>query len=265
MSRRAVILTLLGILALIPQAGRTPIAHRLLVPFIVVFLVWNKREQLQAIGFERSAWGPALVIVGACINILGLWFYGEILEPMGAAVIAIGAGFWAVGRQAMKELAFPAAFLVFLVPWQSVLAPYIGRYLQNFAVVSSCALGNLSGLHPVRQGLDIALPGITLEVASACSGMQALMALTAVSALFAYFTRAPLWQRWVMFGVGIPLALVLNVARVWIIMMAGTILGWPIAMGFFHEYSAPFLFVMIVFGLQGTKSLVERRAVGPAA
>lgn len=281
LSHRVILLVILGILALIPRAGRTPLVHRLLVPIIVGYLVWQKRERLAAICFRPSVWGPVALVVGAALNVLGFCIGGHsvglpsavqalfqggvdpaaasasFLEPLGFVIFVVGLGLVLMGVEAIRELAFPCAFLLFLVPWQDVLGAFFAPWMQHFTATSSCALAAATGLHPHLQGVDIAVPGMVLTVASPCSGLQALMALAAMCALFAYFTKASLAKRWLLFLVGVPMALLMNVVRVWMIMMAGHLWGWKFSMNYVHEYSAPILFLMIVCGLQALKSWME--------
>ena len=258
MSRRGILVTLAGVLALVPRFGRTPMAHRLLVPFVILFLVWQKREQVAAIPRRFCPIGPPLLVTGIVVNAIGAHSHFVLLQPLGIALIAIGYGFWFYGIGIMRELAFPVSCLAFLIPWPDVLASTLTPPLRWAAVHGACFLAHTVGIPAHPDGYDILLPEITLHVEAACSGMQVLMALTAVCALFAYYTRAPIAHRWMLFLIGIPTALVLNIVRVALIIVCGRLVGWDIATGFVHEYSAPLLFVMIVGALQALKCALER-------
>jgi exosortase/archaeosortase family protein len=86
------------------------------------------------------------------------------------------------------------------------------------------------------------------------------MAMTAMTSLYAYYARTTLARRWLIFLLGVPLALLLNITRIWSLIAVGVLLGEKTALPIAHEYSAPTLFVMLVFGLQLLKQKFEKDA-----
>jgi exosortase len=130
------------------------------------------------------------------------------------AAIAALVGFrW--GRRGIRRLAFPLAFLLFMVPLPEVWVYPVVTRLQTFA--SACAVAILHALDVpvVRDGNVMQLPGgASLFVAEACSGITSLLSLIPVGVLLARFTQEGRWQRVLLVASVVPAALFGNMIRV---------------------------------------------------
>jgi exosortase len=119
------------------------------------------------------------------------------------------------------------------------------------------------GIEVARNGVNLSVPGFDFQVAEACSGMSSLVALTGVTAVFAYLTRLPPLYKWILFFLAVPIALVANAIRVTTIALVGYQWGREAAMGMFHTWSSPILFVaavVLLFGINwGFEWLTVRR------
>ena len=105
--------------------------------------------------------------------------------------------------------------------------------------------------------MTIHLPAGSLRIADPCSGLRSVIALVALGALFAYFTRAPLWKRVTLFAAAVPLAVLANIIRISVLCGVANVWGIDTALGFFHDFSGLLLFVIAFAGL-----VVVRRALG---
>jgi exosortase len=85
---------------------------------------------------------------------------------------------------------------------------------------------------------------IRLEVADPCSGLHSLMALKALHAITAYYTRLRLGWKWVLFMCAIPIALMANLTRIVGIILIGAYGSKQLALGLFHDWSSPILFAI---------------------
>jgi exosortase/archaeosortase family protein len=99
--------------------------------------------------------------------------------------------------------------------------------------------------------VELHVDDFTLAVAAPCSGIRSLVALMAIAALFAYLLPASMPRRIGLFLAGIPVALIANTIRVTCIMLIAHHFGKKLALGFFHDYSSPFLFVLACLVLMG--------------
>jgi exosortase len=136
------------------------------------------------------------------------------------------------------------------VIYYSITAP-----MQSFA--ARCAAWGLRavGVQALAQGNIMHLPQGSMGVAEACSGIRSLYAFLALGALVAYFTAIPIWGRFLIFFLTIPLAVIGNAFRVWGSGLGVWLIGPSFAQGAPHELFGVFVFVVsfaIFFGLRKT-------------
>src|ERR1035437_8355448 len=63
-------------------------SHDILIPFITIYLIWQKRDVLKNLKLEASPWGLRLFITGIIIHMLSLLF--RIYFTSGFSMIKIG-------------------------------------------------------------------------------------------------------------------------------------------------------------------------------
>lgn len=233
--------------------------HCWLVPLAAIGIVIYKRKSLGALPVEGSWLGLAALVAS-----FGLYWIGYLADNVYvgyASLLAMVAScvLWLLGREWLKALAFPIAFLIFMFP-----LPAMDEWAVELRkVMSALSAGflNLVGLPVVQNGTSLVsapdfaagLPAgarFAVEVANPCSGIRSLFALMMVSALYGYLTMRRPWQKWAIFLSSLPLAIAGNFARI-IMLTVGTVaLGANVAIGTEHE---PTFFHMaagfLVFGV----------------
>jgi exosortase len=193
-------------------------SHGYLVPLVSAYLAWQSWE---AAGGRRriplrggTVAGASLLcfaMVLASATALVPSLVGESASMLLAlAGIALLVGGWAWWR----HLWAPIAFLVFLVPWPSELYSRAAFPLQLLVSRMSAVLLEIAGVPVLRDGNLIHLPGQTMHVAQACSGMRQLTAFLAITACAALLVRRPLWYRLALLVSSIPIAVLVNGLRV---------------------------------------------------
>jgi exosortase/archaeosortase family protein len=80
------------------------------------------------------------------------------------------------------------------------------------------------------------------------------MALTTVTAAYAYVTQRVQWKRWALFLCAMPLAVLGNLARVTSIALVAQVYGQELATKTYHDYSGYIVFgvalsAMVIIGL----------------
>ncbi len=153
-----------------------------------------------------------------------------------------------------KLLIFPCAYLIFCIPLNFL--DTISFPLRIFAAGASTALLNGLGIEAERTGSAIfsgAGGGFNFDVADPCSGIRSLLAMTALTAVYAYFTQKTLLKKWILFLCAIPLAIIGNIARIATIALVAQAFGERIALTLYHDYSTYVVFsvaiaVMVAIG-----------------
>lgn len=187
--------------------------HGFLVPVVSIL---TAQPRIRALGpSERH--GSALVALAASLALYALGqLAGEVALTGLALVGAIAAlvGFrWST--RGLRRLAFPLAFLVFMVPLPEAIVLPVVTYLQTLASAAAVAMLHVLGVAVMRDGNVMRLPGgDSLFVAEACSGITSLLSLIPVGVLLARFTQTGLWRQIALIASVVPAALLGNVIRV---------------------------------------------------
>jgi exosortase len=130
--------------------------------------------------------------------------------------------------------------------------------LRILATAISAGLLNGAGIEVVRSGSSIhaANGSFALEVADPCSGIRSLLAMTALTAAYAYFISGSLWKRLILFSSAIPLAIVGNIVRVMSIAVVARFAGQEKAMHYYHDYSGYVIFAVAVILLMSLEKVM---------
>jgi exosortase len=237
-------------------------SHGFFVPAFSLFLLWTNRDKLRSVPVNRS-WAGVPVVVGA----LGLLIVGTLgaelfLSRMSLVFLLPGLVlvFW--GWQALRAMAFPLAFLVFMVPIPSIILNQITLPLQFLASKLASGALPLIGVPVLREGNVIQLPAMSLEVAEACSGIRSLMSLIVLAIIYSYLLEPRLWRRVALTLAAVPIAVIANASR--IVGTGACVQYWDPdkAEGFFHSFSGWLIFVVstvLLVAVHKILSMVGRR------
>jgi exosortase C (VPDSG-CTERM-specific) len=235
-------------------AGNDLYSYILLIPFISLYLVWLKWKSLPPFSgaMRKSAAvffaGGAAMLGGcalACHSALKLTEDDYLAFMMSAFFLFFAGGCCLfLGREIVRSLAFPIGLLVFMVPMPVFLLNVTQTFLQYGSAFVAEGLFDLSGATFFREGLVFRLPTITLEVAPECSGIHSSLVLLITSSIASYlFLRSP-WKRAVLILAVIPLALLRNGFRVYVIGELCTHIGPEMVDSSIHHHGGPLFFVL---------------------
>lgn len=217
-----------------------------LVPFVSGYFVWKKWPEAVKLTKSPSIWGLAIILFGLLLHLSGTLL--DLSGPSGVSIIImlVGGCLYFHGKGLLKLMAFPLAYMIFMVPVPGGLIDRLGLPMQLLASGSTAHLLKLMGLDVYRAGIQLTVDGYKFEVAPACSGMSSLVALVGVSAVFAYLTRLRPAYKWALFAFSLPIALAANIVRITTIALVGYQWGWENAMHIYHEWSSPLLFLVAI-------------------
>ena len=159
----------------------------------------------------------------------------------------------------LRAMAFPVAFLLFAIPIPGVIYNEIVFPLQFIASrFATWTLETLNLFPIMREGNVLILPGMSLEVVEACSGIRSLMSLLALAAGFGYVVERSVAARWILFLAMVPLAIISNGTRVMLTAIMATYMGPKAAEGFMHEFSGWVIFVVATAMFLGFYALMTK-------
>ncbi len=233
-------------------------SHGFLLPLFSGYLIWVKKEELSTLPFRGSWWGMLLVAAGLILLLLG-WVAGEqFTQRFSFLVVLYGGLVFLLGWPVARKLFFPVWLLTLAIPIPYVIYNSLTFPLKLFASKVATSLLQLIGLSVYRDGNIIILPNMVLEVVDACSGIRSLISLLAISAILAYFTRSNLWKA-VLILASIPVAIGVNVLRIFITGVLSYHLGPKAAEGFFHTFSGFLVFGLSLFLIFVIHRMVAKR------
>jgi exosortase len=192
-----------------PDAG-----HGLLLAPVAVFLAW--KAGLEPAGRGRPVLGLIALVLAVGLRYLS-GLAAELFTMRLALLGAIGAlVIYARGLPQLRRWWLSAALLVLSIPLPDVLTSTLAFPLQLKASQLGAAL--LDARHvPVRlAGNVLHLPGRSLFVTEACSGLRSLTALLALGVLIGGLWLRTVWGRAAIVALAIPVAMGLNGLRIFL-------------------------------------------------
>jgi exosortase len=214
----------------------------MLVPPLALYVAWLRRKITLSQPVAPDARGVLLLCLGCLLFLVGRLGAEFFLSRSSFVVVLAGLilTFWGAPR--LKTLAFPLVLLVTMVPLPNLVYNTIGIPLQLLASSASASIIQAFGGTIYREGNVLQLPGITLGVAEACSGLRSLASLFVASLLVGFLNCTRMRSRILLLTLAVPLAIGVNILRV-----TGTALlatyREEFAMGFYHSFSGWLVFV----------------------
>ena len=220
-------------------------SHGFLIPLFSLYFLNQSKDEILEIQQPRPSWLvglPLLLFFLALypVNVVMLKFmYGKpliVIAVIGSVVLFLG------GWKILKYAWLPVAYLFFAVPLPGRLYFQLTNPMRQLAAqVATVILNLVPQLEATVQGstIDVIYQNVRMEpgldVADACSGMRLVMAFVALGVAMAYLHWRPIWQRLVLLGSTLPIAILCNIVRVTITGFI-YILGNPkYAQGIYHD------------------------------
>ena len=224
--------------------------HGPLVPLIILFLVWNALPKLRG-NVARPAWfGLLPILFGVGTYLLGVRALQPRITWVGLPCLLWGGAWYVGGWRVARALLFPLACVFFMIPVPGIDQTTVK--MQVLATKAAAAVCTLIGIPMTASGVSLRAvdQSFQFQVIGDCSGINSLMAITLMTAVFAHLTQDKLWKKIVLFSASVPVALIGNLARLTSIMIVAKCFGQQVAGGWFHEVSAylisfPFAFAAL--------------------
>jgi exosortase D (VPLPA-CTERM-specific) len=233
-----------SLVVMISQWGREDYSYCYLIPFIVLYLIWEKRIKLVNLP-SVSSWKGLIPLI------LGIAFFW--LGELGGEYFTLYISFWLVmvglcwihlGWQKLKIISFPLAVILTMFPPPNFIYQKISVNLKLASSQLGVAMMQVFGMSAYREGNVIDLGFTQLQVVDACSGLRYLFPLIVLGILLAYFYKAAFWKKAVLVISTVPISIVVNGLRIALVGMLYPIFGPKVAEGFFHDFAGWFIFMV---------------------
>lgn len=237
--------------------------HGWLVAPLVAFLVWMNWPRLRSIPLRGNpAAGLTVLGLALIVQVAGIWLGLNRSVGYSFVFAIVGLCLYFLGTAMTRALAFPLAFLLFMVPTPGGVIDEISSPLQRFSATAVQALAGFAGITVHAEGVTLFLPdkNITLEVAEGCSGLHSLTAMAMLAAILAYFMAVPTRWKWLLFALALPVAMIGNIVRIFIVVLVANARGQAAGIAF-HDSTVgkmvPFLAAFLI--VMGLGKLIEWR------
>lgn len=241
-------------------------SHGPLVPLVSLALVVHRRAALRATPRRADARGLALVGLGCALQIAGV--RADLFALQGWSLIAVlfGLALTFGGPALTRRLAFPIAYLGFMLTFPPLVVNQLSFALKEIAVELSTRLAEGLGVYYQRTGMTLHLAGGDLRIEHPCSGLRSLLALLALGALLAGLLPGGWRARLALLASAIPIAIVVNALRLALLIVVAHYFGVDAVEGPVHDLSAYGLYAAALAALLGVRAWVRpRAAAAPAA
>jgi exosortase len=172
---------------------------------------------------------------------------------MAALVLSwIGAFVLCFGLRSARLALFPLCFLVGLIPIPRAILDPIVVLLQQGSAWSAHALFATIGVPVAQDGVELTIPGLTLQVAGECSSIRSSSMLLVTALVLAQLLLRSPWRKALVIALAIPLSVAKNGLRIFTIAMLGTRVDPGYMTGRLHHQGGIVFFALalvIVFAL----------------
>jgi exosortase len=184
--------------------------HGFLVPMFAAYILWRERSRRRKVPIQSSNWGLLIMLLAIGLLILGTLGAEHFTARISMLLLISGIIVLLVGWHALRLVAFPIGYLIFMIPLPAIIYYQLTFPLQLLA--SRLGANGLIaiGVPTVREGNLLILPNVTLEVVEACSGVRSLLSLLAAVVGYVYLAEPSTWKRCVLVAATVPIVIVSN-------------------------------------------------------
>lgn len=192
-----------------------------IVVMLVAYLVWENWEGRPG-RVERMTVGNSVVAFGSVAWLGMVQVYQAAFgtnaaslcgHALGVVMLGLANLHYVWGWRGIRRFGFPLVFLFVAVPMPSAIQNPVTGFLQRLVTSVNVEVLNLSGIPAERVGSLIRLPGGTVGVNEACSGIRSLQSAVMATLFIGYLSLRSGFLRVLLFGGGLMVAVLGNLLR----------------------------------------------------
>jgi exosortase len=216
-------------------------------PIVLVtglWLLWRQVPELRHAGEPGSPWLTAAILILALASYaFGRAFDFLTLEAGGVYGAGIAILQSRLGSRILLRHWFPLLYLAFAIPPPGSVLADITAPLKQLVSLAATDWLHAFGVPVARQGVTIFVAQYQLLVEDACSGMNSIVGLVAVSLLYIYLMRGSNWvYSLILVAFVIPIAVIANIFRIMVVILLTYFFGNEVAQGILHFTAGMLLF-----------------------
>ena len=233
--------------------------HGPIILAVSLWLMWRKRLDYLALPDQpANVAGVVSMVIGILLYLLGRTQQLETFE-VASQIFIIGALFLLMkGWAALRLMAFPLFFQLFMVPLPSILVQVLTVPLKMAVSYVAEIILYMAGYPVARTGVVISVGQYQLLVADACAGLNSMFTLEALGLLYMNLMNYKNMTRNVLLAILIiPIAFCANIIRVMILVLVTYHFGDEAGQGFVHGFAGMVLFIVALTLMLFTDNLLN--------
>jgi exosortase len=234
-------------------------SYGILVPFISLYFIWRKKDQLKHVVAFNSSSGLVILIVSLLLYLVSYVGGVVFLQRMMIVLSLNGLVIYLFGKETYRLLIFPLLFLFFMVPIPDSVVNLVSFPLQTYATIISSKIIQCCGIPVYREGNMLYFTQTQLEVAEACSGIHSISALLMLSMIFMHQSKNSLTLKAIIILSSVVIAFIANILRVSGTGILANYFGARVARGFLHDFSGMAVFAFGLLMLFAVNGVLNRR------
>jgi exosortase D (VPLPA-CTERM-specific) len=238
--------------------------HCYLVPLIVLYLIWEKRDAFRDVALAPSWKGVVPVGMGVVLFWLGELGGEYYTLYLSSWLVLVGMVWIYTGWRKLKTVGFALCFLIAMFPFPGFINGNLTFKLKLISSQLGVFMLQFFGQSAYREGNVIDLGFTRLQVVDACSGLRFFLPLVILGILLAYYLRAAWWKRMLLILATLPLTVFTNSLRIASVGILYKFIGPRAADGFIHDFSGWFMFMVSLGMLLGLMWCLKRIFPEPA-
>ena len=223
-------------------------SHGFIILPISLYIIWNRRHALAAVKTKTSWFYCIPFLIFLCIYLITSFARITTFAALTFPLTISGLILFLWGPKMVKQTIFPVFFLILMIPVPDQIYTSFTIHLQLLVSKISVFFAAAVDVPIYREGNVIHLPGHTLQVVQACSGIRSLITLLTLCIIVGYFGFKSYLLRIILSIAAVPIAIVVNVIRVFLMIMALYRFNYDLTADSVHSYFglAVFLIALIM-------------------
>lgn len=238
--------------------ARDDYSHGMLMPFIILYLLWEKKNAFFLVQSKALWKGFLLFIPGLCLFWMGELAGEYFMLYFSFWLIVMGLCWIHMGMDRIKEIWFPLVMSLAMFPLPNFLNVKLTFQLRLMSSKLAVLMMQAYGMSAFREGNVIDLGFTKLQVVDACSGLRYLFPMIILSILIAYFYKSRLWKKIILIFSSIPLTIITNALRIALTGILSKHFGSKVVEGFFHDFEGWLIFMVTLGVLLGEMWVMNR-------
>ncbi len=238
--------------ALVLTAGNLS-NYILAIPFMIVFILYKKRNLLLTIAKDNSSnrleviIGTSLLALAVSLSITGIFsLYSLEYNIWSIPIFIVGNILILFNFTMLRHLFFSLLFLIYLQP---LPAEFISGIAADLSYISAVIIEDILRISlPIHFETSYGAPALVITnngvntpfyIGEPSSGIYSLVSLSLFGLFIAYIIKSNLLKRIIIFTAGFPIFFLLNIIRIMIIILLWYNYGYNVSETF-HTFSGIF-------------------------